>query len=309
MGIGLFAAEYMARAAQDFGIRGSALTLGRQDVWIDEKQFAQLAVKLNLAIHTNERLSFHDKTTASRVKQIQDGGAALRSRDPRFISDELLFAGLGFRTLDSADASSFEGATVIHDFNQPGLADAAKRQFDFVFDGGTTEHVFHLPNMMRNIFDALTVGGYVLHAAPSNNHVDHGFYQFSPTLFYDWYGANGWSIRRADFFRYAVSLEVPWEFTTYTPGSLGGIAFGGLDSALYGIMFCAQKRSESTWDRIPQQNYYVKKWPGGRPDRKSDKAPAPAVSLFSRISRTLRSGARGLRPGPGRAGQPGSDNR
>jgi SAM-dependent methyltransferase len=293
MGIGLWAAEYMARAVHDFGIGGSALTLGRQDVWINEKQFRELAGRVNWGNVDGTKVEFFDKARSARVAALYEKGLGLRRSNARYISDELLFAAMGFESLDSADANDFEGATVIHDFNRPGLADAAAaRQFDFVFDGGTIEHVFHVPNMMRNIFDVVKVGGFVLHAAPSNNHCDHGFYQFSPTFFYDWYGANGWSIKRADFFKYAVSLDVPWEFTPYTPGSLTKVSFGGLDSALYGIMFCAQKIHESKWDQIPQQNYYVNKWPRdaakekvSSPDR--GRGPSPA-SLGARLSRALR---------------------
>jgi len=288
MGIGLSATEYMARAIEDFGIGGSALTLGRQDVWFDEKQLGQVAGKMNWGAVGGNGIAFHDKKRASRARQLYDKGLAHRRGDPQYISDELLFCALGFQSLDSADVNDFEGATVIHDFNHPGLADAAGKQFDFIFDGGTTEHVFHVPNMMRNIFDALKVGGFVLHAAPSNNHVDHGFYQFSPTLFYDWYAANGWAIKRADFFKYAVSLDVPWEFTSYTPGSLDRISFGGLDAALYGIMFCAQKTRDSTWDRIPQQSFYLRNWPSQPADSRDRTAEAAPASLRARVSRAIK---------------------
>jgi len=261
MGIGFWASEYMARAAEEFGIGGSVLTLGRQDIWIDDRQCEQLITTMNWGAVNDRGVAFHDDSRASKFKELREKGLARRSNDSLYISDHLLFALLGFASCDSADIDSFEGATIIHDFNHPGLAAAAGKQFDFIFDGGTIEHVFHVPNMMRNIYDTLKVGGFVMHAAPSNNHCDHGFYQFSPTFFYDWYAANGWSIKRADFFKYAVSHDVPWEFTAYVPGSLDLVSFGGLDSALYGTMFCAQKTSVSTWDRIPQQHFYSKSWP------------------------------------------------
>jgi hypothetical protein len=261
MGIGLSASEYMARLVEEFGMRGSALCLGRQDVWYDERQFGAFIQALKWGAAGDQGVIFHDGRRAARYQELRKSGRAHRRADPNYISDELLFAALGFESLDSADVNDFEGASVIHDFNQPGLGAAAGKQFDFVFDGGTIEHVFHVPNMMRNIFDVLNVDGFVLHAAPSNNHCDHGFYQFSPTFFYDWYAANGWSIKKADFFKYAIAHNVPWEYTSYTPGVLDPIAFGGLDSALYGTMFCAQKTSASTWDRIPQQSFYVRHWP------------------------------------------------
>lgn len=294
MGIALSVTEYMARAIEDFGIHGSVLALGRQDIWFGDKDLRELVTRMNLgAVHANG-IAFSDPQRTARYKEICEKGRAHRTADPQYISDELLFAALGFQSCDSADANDFENATVIHDFNHPGLATAARKQFDFVFDGGTIEHVFHVPNMMRNIFDVLKVGGFVMHATPSNNHCDHGFYQFSPTFFYDWYAANGWSIKRADFFKYAIAHNVPWEFTSYTPGALDAIAFGGLDSALYGTMFCAQKNAGSTWDRIPQQSFYLRNWPSGSLDklnspshgRETSSAPR---SLAARMSGALRS--------------------
>ena len=294
MGIGLSATEYMARAIEEFDIRGSVLTLGRQDVWFDEKQLGELVSRMNWGLVNDNGISFNDRKRASRYGELHAQGRAHRAGDARYISDELLFSALGFQSCDSADVNGFENATVIHDFNLPGLAAAAGNQFDFLFDGGTTEHVFHVPNMMRNIFDTLKVGGFVMHAAPSNNHCDHGFYQFSPTFFYDWYAANGWSIKRADFFKYAIAHNVPWEFTSYTPGSLDPIAFGGLDSALYGTMFCAQKTSASTWDHIPQQSFYIRNWPdrpldGSDTNRRTKERVSATASLRARVSRAIRS--------------------
>lgn len=290
MGIGISAAEYMARAADEFGLRGSVLTLGRQDVWFGETELRELVRKMNWSTPDGTSTAFSDHEQGSRIAQIRSAGRAHRASDPQYISDELLFAALGFDSCDSADVNDFENATVIHDFNHPGLARAAGKRFDFVFDGGTTEHVFHVPNMMRNIFDALNVGGFVLHAAPSNNHCDHGFYQFSPTFFYDWYAANGWAIKRADFFKYAIAHNVPWEFTTYMPGSLDAIAFGGLDSALYGTMFCAQKTSTATCDRIPQQSFYLRNWPAvsAAASRTHGEADESASTLWNALRALLR---------------------
>jgi SAM-dependent methyltransferase len=291
MGIGLSATEYMARAIEELGIRGSVLTLGRQDVWFDERELGQSLAKLGLGAVQNGEIDFDDSQRTLRCKDLRARGLARRRGHATYVSDELLFAALGFQSCDSADVSDFEGATVIHDFNQPGLAGAARKQFDFVFDGGTIEHVFHVPNMMRNIFDVTKIGGFVLHAAPSNNHCDHGFYQFSPTFFHDWYAANGWTIKRADFFKYAIAHNVPWEFTPYTPGSLDPISFGGLDSALYGIMFCAQKTGASTWDRIPQQSFYTRTWPNAANGAASADAKVPGSSPASPSLRAKLAGA------------------
>jgi len=265
MGIGLSTARYISGIVKDLGITGDVLTLGRQDVWLDEAEFCNLVQSAGLGKkRIMGSLRLNNSARDQRMQEIRRSGNALRScsHDPRlFVTDEFLFNALGFESCTSADVSDYEGASIIHDFNQPGLGRAADREFEFVFDGGTAEHVFHFPNFLRNVFEVTKVGGYALHASPSNNHVDHGFYQFSPTVFYDWYEANRWDIVRAEFFRYTPSVNEPWQYSEYTPGSLDPIAFGGLDGALYGVMFLARKRPDSTFDVIPQQSWYRRiKW-------------------------------------------------
>lgn len=43
----------------------------------------------------------------------------------------------------------------------------------------------------------------MIHASPSHNHADHGFYVFNPTIFYDFYTANGFDVIK----RYVLEFE------------------------------------------------------------------------------------------------------
>jgi hypothetical protein len=47
-------------------------------------------------------------------------------------------------------------------------------QFDVVLDSGTIEHVFHIPDALKNVL-SLAQGGRVICMSPSSNHVDNGF--------------------------------------------------------------------------------------------------------------------------------------
>src|SRR5262245_17809792 len=73
--------------------------------------------------------------------------AASLAHPPQWADD--LFRLLGAEEVVSLDASGYEGATVVHDLNEP-IPEALAGQFDFVFDAGTLEHIFDFPRAVRN---------------------------------------------------------------------------------------------------------------------------------------------------------------
>ncbi|MEO5882351.1 MAG: hypothetical protein ABIQ06_08030 [Caldimonas sp.] len=102
----------------------------------------------------------------------------------------------GAAAVDSVDASAYEQATLLHDMNlpwpesQPGL-----HSYDAVLDFGCLEHVFDFPVAWRNCVALCRTGGHLLHSLPANNLSGHGFYQFSPELFFNLYQArNGFEL-------------------------------------------------------------------------------------------------------------------
>ena len=91
-----------------------------------------------------------------------------------------------------ADVSSYENPDFIIDLNQP-VDPVHYNQFDVILDAGTLEHVFDVATAFDNINRMLRVGGNVVIFVPASNSIDHGFYSFSPTLFFDYFGDNGYS--------------------------------------------------------------------------------------------------------------------
>ncbi|MEJ0004929.1 MAG: hypothetical protein WDM77_00655 [Steroidobacteraceae bacterium] len=83
----------------------------------------------------------------------------------------------------SYDASAFEGATCVHDFNMP-VPEEYRARHSALFDGGTLEHIFNVPVVLLNCMRMLKIGGHYMAALPCNQWTGHGFYQFSPELFY-----------------------------------------------------------------------------------------------------------------------------
>lgn len=94
---------------------------------------------------------------------------------------DTLFRKLGFGEIEVMDFSPYEGAGVIHDLNEP-APKALEKKFDFVFDGGTLEHVFNVPVALESMFRMLRVGGRFVSVNGLNGWQGHGMYQFNPEL-------------------------------------------------------------------------------------------------------------------------------
>jgi hypothetical protein len=118
---------------------------------------------------------------------------------PRYF-EPMLRQWFGAQKADAVDASPYEQARLIHDMNLPwpveGEHGAVRGGYDAVLDFGCLEHVFNFPVAWRNCVDLARVGGHVFHALPANNLSGHGFYQFSPELFFNLYRPeNGFELR------------------------------------------------------------------------------------------------------------------
>jgi len=116
--------------------------------------------------------------------------------DAKVLFGEPVFRSLGAKAVDAIDFSDFEGARFVHDLNQP-IDDSLRQRFDLVYDGGTLEHVFNFPIAIRNCMEMVRPGGRVILHTPANNWCGHGFYQFSPELFFRVFSpANGFEMER-----------------------------------------------------------------------------------------------------------------
>lgn len=173
------------------------------------------------------------------------------------IDDKKLFELLGFDSIDRIDYSDFEGAEHIVDLNKDGLPKNLLGQFDLVLDSGTLEHVFHIPNVLKNIISLAKVGGRIIFLSPSSNHMDHGFYMFSPTFFVDYFSANKFDIETCYVVRYSPNLNDLWDVYEYDTARWRDLHIGGLDDSPYAIFFVATRRADSASDVVPQQGYYA----------------------------------------------------
>lgn len=139
-----------------------AATLGRQSLLLDAD-----------ALHEILESFGHQLSAPDCIDLVQlDGGFA-----------EPLFRFLGSEAVKSFDASRYEGATDVHDFNTP-IPSEHYQQFDLVLDAGSLEHVFLAPTALRNCMEMVSIGGHFIAMSPANNYFGHGFYQFSPEFYY-----------------------------------------------------------------------------------------------------------------------------
>jgi hypothetical protein len=144
----------------EFGKLGDVLTLGRLGNQIDKKKLKLLGLESN-DIFSKE------------------------------YSDEILTDYFGANLVHSIDNSNFEAANIIFDMNKE-LKDINK-QYDTILDIGTSEHIFNINNNLANISKLCKSGGRIIQCLPANNQCGHGFWQFSPELFFSLYNeSNGY---------------------------------------------------------------------------------------------------------------------
>jgi hypothetical protein len=141
------------------------------------------------------------------LRNMMDGGTDYEQGK---YCDGLLVRQFGAKCVDSWDYSDYEGASHIADMNKP-LKDVPTT-YDTVLDAGSLEHVYNAPQALLNVSQLCCIGGQILHILPANNFCGHGFWQFSPELFFSLYSElNGYSETRvflANEYRTDVWYEV-----------------------------------------------------------------------------------------------------
>lgn len=87
------------------------------------------------------------------------------------------------------DVHEARGGEFRQDLNFVLHPDLAER-FDIVYDAGTLEHCFNVAGAVANVLAMAKVGGFIYHGNP-HNVGNHGFFNFCPTFYHDFYTQNG----------------------------------------------------------------------------------------------------------------------
>ncbi len=204
----------------------------------------------------------HLMLTASEWRVIAERSS--RDLDPRLV-DGLEMGGyaepflnwLGYERIESMDFSEYEGCSLIHDLNVA-VPDAWFGRYDVVFDGGTLEHVFHFPNAITNAMQLVREGGYFVTCTASNNYNGHGFFQFSPELFFRIFEpVNGFRLHLLSLVEATGNLSV---YRLPDPQQVGHrVAFGG-KGPLMMVVIAEKVATSALFQTVPAQSDYAATW-------------------------------------------------
>ncbi len=248
------------------------LTLGRQQIFF---QPPELAPALKKAGVSADRITRFVSTTFDR-------GPA----DP-------LFEALGSSEIFSMDVSDYEGASIRHDLNQS-VKSELHAQFDLVYDGGTLEHVFNFPIAIRNAMEMVKVGGFLVSVTPANNQAGHGFYQFSPELFYNVLSSsNGYAVEKM------VAIEISPSHRQYlvaNPTEVRGRVMFSNSWPVNLFVVAKREKNVSLFSQTPQQTDYAAIWEKSAPKSYLPTATAPSSDKIS-IKRRVKQASLTVAPG------------
>lgn len=159
MGVDCTLFQQLVELSTRFRPEGRTLMLGRHGFTI-ERPFAKIYERALRAAGLEGR----------RFDYLQEDGYS-----------ERLFEKLGFGKIETLDFAAYEGPGLEHDLNKP-VPEELHNSFGFIFDGGTLEHVFNIPQALENVFNMLAPGGRFVSANGMNGWVGHGMYQLGPEL-------------------------------------------------------------------------------------------------------------------------------
>jgi len=255
MGLETNAAALLLKIRRDDVPFGRVLTLGHQHLHLEPAAYRRILARL---------------------------GRPLTDEVPVY-ADSLLEA-LGATAVEALDASTYEGATRLHDLNEP-VPVSWHEQFDLVFDGGTLEHVFNFPTALKNCMQMVKPGGRFVTVTLPNNWCGHGFYQFSPELFFRALGPeNGFSVVEM----YFADLEGRHFYRIVDPAAVRERVLLWTSDPVFLLVHARRDAVRDIFATAPQQSDYVSDWAGDKAAATPKRFEAWKESPILRPIRRLR---------------------
>jgi len=219
----------------------------------------------------------------------------------RDYADLLIKKYLDIKELKIIDYSDYQGATIKLDLNFP-IPDHLHNKFDVLIDGGSIEHIFNFPVAIKNYMNMVKMNGSIFIFTNANNHCGHGFYQFSPELFYRVFNeANGFELKSIILVKHpfpgAELSEKQICYTVADPKEIGRRSTIVTKSPL-GIMVHAKKiKEKEIFSQFPMQSDYTKLWEGGKNKRlsKENSIKIKIRSFFRFLPRSLMKNIQGFK--------------
>jgi hypothetical protein len=181
---------------------------------------------------------------------------AYQGSSSQFSDDFFTF--LGAKSVDTIDYSDYEGATILHDMNLP-ISTELYNKYSLVIDSGTLEHVFNFPTAIKNCMQAVELGGHFIGISPVNNQLGHGFYQFSPELYYRVFSEeNGFVIKKI-FLTGPDGSNTKW-YEVADPKLVNSRIIIKNNESLVMIVIAQKTLEINIFENPPLQSDYVNSW-------------------------------------------------
>lgn len=216
------------------------------------------AHSLNFLRFARKRQQFGRVATLGRqALALSDSGLArlLESKEKIHFGpycEDLLIKYFEAACVESFDNSDYESPTHIVDMNQPLTI---HNHYDTIIDGGCIEHIFNVTQALKNVSQMCSKDGQILHILPANNFCGHGFWQFSPELFFALYSEqNGY--RETQVFLADLADQRFW-YEVRKP--LDGERANATSSTPVYVLVRTRKSAAFSHDRV-QQSDYVYAW-------------------------------------------------
>lgn len=195
---------------------------------------------------------------------------------------EQMFTCLGATSVHSFDNSRYEGATHLHDFNKE-LPPSFRERYTTVLDGGSLEHIFNFPVAIKNCMEMVSVGGHYLGITPANNFMGHGFYQFSPELYFSVFTrVNGFEL--IDVIAYEDRPKSTW-YSVKSPTQVKDRITLVNSNPAYLLILAKKFKKTHIFESYPQQSDYFSVW--NQTNTPTDGTPRsivrPSLEQFSRL--------------------------
>ena len=244
MGIPTVFCALLVKSRLEGAAFGKLATIGRQSLTVPLNELRSFAAQLGVDV------ADWDKLTA--------GGYA----------DAFLTDCMGAESLTSFDYSAYQGIDVVHDFNWP-LDSRFHRAFDALIDGGSIEHIFDVRQVFENYMSMVRPGGHVFIHTPANNLLGHGFYQFSPELFYRVFcPENGFEIVDVCLTESPLSMGEASRrqrcFKTRDPRDIGKRVRFVNDRPVMCYVHARRLEAKPVFAAMPMQSDYTVKWEAHR---------------------------------------------
>ncbi|HEC06551.1 MAG TPA: hypothetical protein ENJ12_06855 [Thiolapillus brandeum] len=126
------------------------------------------------------------------------------------------------------------------------------RQYEITISFGTAEHVFNVFQFFKTLHEVTRPGGIIIISAPFQGWVDHGFFNFQPTFYYDLAATNDYNLLLLLYSKPNSEGWIQVQNREQISELVERDAFSG-----NGTLFATfQKSSGNTAFSVPMQGYY-----------------------------------------------------